>query len=146
MKTSIVLLIFVLFIGTFFLIDSEALIVPPAPRSDPSITEISIQMVLRNSDGMLVDYREPTMIYLNNVYLLHQFLDAQEKKTIINKDGNNYEQIEFEYQHISRVGGLQKASYSLSWEGFSVLTTRYDGYISEIGDTFEISWKIVRII
>ncbi len=146
MKTLIVLLIFVLFIGAFFLIDSEALIGPSSPRSDPSIPEISVQFVVRNSDGMLVDYREPTMIYLNNVYLLHQFLDAQEKKTIINKDGNSYEQIEFDYQHISRNSGLQMASYSLSWEGFSVLTIKFDGYISEIGDTFEISWKILRTV
>ncbi len=146
MKILIIFLIFGFSLGTFFIADSAALIGPAAPQEDPSLPLISVQLVLRNSDGMLVEYREPTIFYLRNVNMIHGFLDVQENKTIIEKDGKSYEQIEFEFQHYESTSGKQRASYSLWWEDFAVLNIKFDGYISEAGDILTVSWKIIRTI
>ena len=145
MKIPIILLIFVMFFGTFFIDDSNALIGPSAPREDPSIPEVRLQIVIRNSEGMLVNYIEPSIFYFTNVYLLHQHLNEKEDKTIITIDGKNYEQIKFEYHYIDRADG-QRASYSLWEDGFSVLTSRFNGYLSEPGDTMDAIWTITRTI
>jgi len=135
-----------LFSGTFFIPNSHALIGPPAPGEDPSLPHISLQIVVRNSDGALVTYLEPTIFYLINVNYIHQFLDVQENKTIIVEDGISYEQIEFESTHYTTSTGYQKASYGISWKGINPLSTTFNGYISEDGDSFTATWKIIRTI
>ena len=82
-----------MFFGTFFIVNSNALIGPSAPMEDPSIPELSLQMIVRNSDGVLVTYIEPTNFYLSNMYLIHKFLDEKENKSIITIDGKSYEQL-----------------------------------------------------
>ena len=144
MKILIILLIFVMVLGTVFFTNSNAILGPPAPRSDPSLPEILVQMEVRNSDGVLVAYIEPTVFYLSNVYLLHKYLDAKESITVV-IDGKSYEQFEFEFNHVDRTRS-QKASYSLWQDGIGVVTTRYDGFIGEPGDLQTISWKITRTI
>jgi len=146
MKFLIILFGFVLFFGNFFLMDSNAFTGTPAAQEDPSLPEISMQLVLRNSDGMLVEYREPSIFFLRNVHMIHQYLDAQENKIIIVKDGINYEQIEFEFKFTSDDNRHQKTTYALFWDGLAVLTSRFNGYISEVGNTVTVSWKIVRTI
>ena len=146
MKILIVVLIFGMFLGTFFLANSNALVGPAAPREDPSLPQISLQLQLRNSEGILVAYIEPSIFYLRNVYLIHEFLDAQENKTTIIIDGKSYEQIKFEFKHYSTTGGEQMPGYQVGWEGFGVLTSRNNGYISGAGDTLTASWKIIRTI
>ncbi len=80
MKILLIILIFVMSLGIFFLTESNALGGPSAPREDPSLPHISLQLTLRNSDGMLVTYNEPQVFWLRNVDFIHQFLDEQEKK------------------------------------------------------------------
>ena len=145
MKIPIILLIFVMFFGTFFIDDSNALIGPSAPREDPSIPEVRLQIQIRNSEGVLVNYIEPSIFYFTNMYLLHQHLNEKEDKTIIIIDGKSYEQIKFEYNFFESSGG-QRASYSLWEDGFSVLTSRFNGYLSEPGDTMKATWTITRTI
>ena len=146
MRILLIFLFLFMFLGTFFLANSNALIGPAAPQEDPSLPEIRLQLQLRNSDGMLVAYIEPTTFYLTNVYLIHEFLDAQEDKTIIIKDGKSYEQIEFEYKHYSLTGGEQHATYLFGWKGFNPLVTRFNGYISETDDSLTATWKITRVM
>jgi len=145
MKILLIFLIFVVFLGAFFIADSNAYIGPSAPREDPSFKEISLQLQIRNSDGVLVAYMEPTNFFLRNVNMIHEFLDAQEDKTIIVIDGKNYEQIEFEFKHKVNSGG-QKASYVVGWEGLGVLVSEYNVFIADPDDTMTVSWKIIRII
>ena len=133
-------------LGMIILANSDALIGPVAPQEDPSLPEIRLQLQLRNSDGMLVAYIEPTTFYLTNVYLIHEFLDAQEDKTIIIKDGKSYEQIEFEFKHDSLIGGEQHATYLFGWKGFNPLVTRFNGYISNADDSLTATWKITRVV
>jgi len=146
MKILLIILIFFMSLGIFFLTESNALVGPSAPREDPSLPEISLQLTLRNSDGMLVAYIEPQNFWLRNVFLIHQFLDEQENKTIIFIDGKKYEQVEFEVEHYSTTHG-QQSMYILGLEGFGgILNAEFNGYISEVGDTLTASWKIIRTL
>ena len=145
MKIPIIVLIFVMCFGTFFLADSNALIGPPAPHEDPSILNILVQIQIRNSEGMLVVYVEPSTFYLNNMYLIHQYLDEQENKKIIIIDGKSYEQIVFQREFLDSDGG-QRASISLWKNSFPVLNAKFNGYIGQPGDTGTVSWKIIRTI
>jgi len=145
MRILLIFLSFVMFLGIFFFANSDALIGPAAPQEDPSLPEIRLQLQLRNSDGMLVAYMEPTTFYLTNVFLIHDFLDAQEDKINIIKDGKSYEQIKFEFKHDSLTGGEQHATYLFAWEGFNPLVSRFNGYISDTDDSLTASWKITRV-
>ncbi len=145
MKTSIVLLIFVLFIGTFFLIDSEALTHQAAPREDPSLPQVSLQLQLRNSEGQLVTYLEPTTMYITNIAMVHEYLDNIENKTIIEKDGENFELIEFQSTAVFSKT-KQIATYGMVHKGIHVLMFRHDGYLTSPGDTLDVSWKIIRTL
>jgi len=147
MKILLIILIFVMSLGIFFLTESNALVGLQAAREDPSLPEISLQLTLRNSDGILVAYLEPQTFWLRNVNMIHQFLDEQENKTIIFIDGKKYEQIEFEFEHYSPTRGDQQSTYILGLEGFGgILNAEFNGYISEVGDTLTASWKIIRTL
>jgi len=146
MKILLIILIFVMALGIFFTADSNALIGPVAPREHPSLPYISLQIIVHNSDGVLVTYNEPQVFWLRNVIFIHQLLDEQEKKTIIYIDGKKHEQIEFEYKQIFRDGGNQISMWTLWWEGYGILNAEINGYITEVGDTMTASWKIIRTV
>ncbi len=144
MKILLIILIFVMSLGIFSLADSYAFVGTAAPREHPSLPYISLQITVRNSDGMLVTYNEPQVFWLRNVGFIHQFLDEQEKKTIIYIDGKKHEQIEFERRHYYSTGGGQISMYILGWEGNGIINAEMNGYISEVGDTLTTNWKIIR--
>lgn len=146
MKILLILLIFAISLGTFFLVDSNALLVPAAPREDPSIPEISVQIQVWNSDGMLVAYIEPSVFYFRNISLTHKFLDAQENKEIIVIEDKEYEQIKFEFNEYFATDAGQITTYQVWQDGIVVFFCRHDGYISEAGDTYTASWKIIRTL
>lgn len=145
MKIPIILLIFVFSFGTFFYANSNAILGPSAPMSHPSLPQVLLQIEVRNSDGVLVSYIEPTVFYLTNTYLIHKHLDGIENKKIITLDGQNYEQFVIESNFVDRYRG-QRASISLWQDGHGVLTSRYDGFLGENGDTQTVTWKITRTI
>jgi len=144
MKILLIFLIFVMSLGIFFLADSNALVGPAAPREHQSLPYISLQLTVRNSDGVLVAYNEPQVFWLRNVNYIHQFLDEQENKTIIFIDGKKHEQIEFGNEHYFRNGGNQISMYVLGWEGNGIINAEMNGYISGVGDTLSATWKIIR--
>ncbi len=146
MKFLIILLIVVASVGTFFISSSDALLGPVAPRSDPSLPEISFQLEYRDSNGMLVAYIEPSIFYLRNIPLIHDMLDSKENKVVFTRDGRQYEKVEFEIVTHSSVSGDQKAGYSVGWDGYGVLWARYNGILSGDGDTVTAHWTIVRPI
>ena len=116
-----------------------------AIQEHPSLPEISLQLSLRNSEGQLVTYLEPTTKYLRNVYLIHEFLDTKENKTTIVKDGETFEIIEYT-QKAKFYKTKQIATYGMVYKNIFVLLFRHDGYLTSPGDTLDISWKITRTI
>lgn len=147
MKIKIFLFIFVLSFSFIYPVNSFALVGPSSPQKDPSLPEIRLQLATRDSNGMLVGYIEPSEFYLNNIFLIHDYLDNhQEKKTLIAKDGKNYEKFEWEEEYYVDITGQQQTAYALGWQGFSVLQSRNDGQISGAGDIVTAFWHIVRTI
>lgn len=147
MKIKIFFLIFIISFAYFFPVNSHALVGPSSPQKDPSLPEIQIQIVTRDSNGMLVGYLEPSIFYLNNIFLIHDYLDNHsDKKTLITKDGKNFEKFEWEEDNYITSSGHQQTAYALGWEGFSVLQSRNDGQISGAGDVVTAFWHIIRTI
>jgi len=106
-------------------------------NDDPSIVEVSIQIQIRDSEGRLVAYFEPTQTWLKPK-LVHEYLDTKENKSIILKDGKNFEVIKWEQSKSYRGNELVTAY------GGNGLSTFYNGFITEPGDTSTASWKVVR--
>ncbi len=104
---------------------------------EPSLVDVSLQIQLRDSEGRLVAYYEPTRTWLDPK-LVHEYLDAKENKSTILKDGKNLEVIKWE-QSKSYSGNKLKIAYG-GWG----LSTFSNGFISEPGDTITESWKVVR--
>ena len=112
------------------------------PTDHPSLTEVNLQYVLRNSEGQLIGYYEPTLMYIINLDLVHENLDTK-NKTIIERDGKSFEKIQYEERGILRVYA-QYSSYDMIYKGSIALAMRHDGYLGEPGDSFNIIWTIVR--
>ncbi len=112
-------------------------------KDDPSFVEISLQVQLRDSDGLLVAYYEPTSIWVVDSQLTHEYLDAKENKTIISKDGRNFEVFTWEQSESYRGGELETA-FGFYKDGDLALIAYTNGYLTEPGDTSSKFWKIVR--
>ena len=147
MKIKVFIIIFAISFVYFFPVNSYALVGPSSPQHDPSLPEIRLQIVTRDSNGMLVGYIEPSIFYLNNIYLIHDYLDNHpEKKTLITKDGKNYEKFEWQEDNYITDSDNQQSAYALGWKGFSVLQSRQDGQISGAGDIVTAFWHIIRTV
>jgi len=136
-----IILIFVMFFGSTLIGYSSG---QGSPNEDPSLPEVSLQLVLRNSEGQLVVYVEPSLKWLRNISLIHEYLDTVNDRNLITKDGKNYEQIQFERIETGFSG--QITAYSLWYKGYPVLTFTHDGYMAQTGDVITASWKIIRTI
>jgi len=108
-------------------------------KADPSIVEVSVQIQIRDSEGRLVAYYEPTQTWVKPEFV-HEYLDTKENKSIILKDGKNLEVIKWEQSKSYRENKLATAY------GVTGLSTFYNGFITEPGDTSTASWKVVRLL
>ena len=142
MKILIFLLIFV--VGVTLVGESYAQR-EAAQQEDPSLVEVSLKLQLRNSDGQLITYIEPTTMYIRNIGMVHEYLDTKENKKIIEKNGEAFEVIE--YEQIFRFSETKQiATLGMVYKDTFVLSFRHDGYLTAPGDTLDASWKIIRTI
>jgi len=115
------------------------------PQEDPSLYEVSLQLQLRNSEGQLITYIEPTTMYITNIGMVHEFLDTKENKKIIEKDGITLESIQ--YEQIFRFSETKQiATLGMVYKNTFILLFRHDAYLTAPGDTLDASWKITRTI
>jgi len=134
---------FMVFLNIFFVNEFFAL---SHNTEDPSLPLVSLQLQLRNSEGYLVAYIEPTVMYITNLKGVHDFLDTKDSSSIV-YNGKLHELIEYEQKfYFTEKFHGQMASFDMYNKGESVLAYRHDGYISQPGDTLYISWKIIRTI
>ena len=140
MNNSVTLLLIFVLLTSIYAGNSYGAI---APREDPSLYEVSLQLALRNSEGQLVAYVEPNSMFIRNLALTHEFLDTINNKTTITIDGKNYEQIQFQKTGYFSKGG-QKTAYGLVYKGIYVILLMHDAYIAQPGDILTVSWKIIR--
>jgi len=106
-------------------------------KDEPSIVEVTIQIQVRDSEGRLVGYYEPTRTWVDSK-LVHGILDTKENKSVISKDGKNLVVIQWENSK-SYGGNELKTAY-----GYVALATYSNGFLTEPGDTSTESWKVVR--
>ena len=115
------------------------------PHSDPSLPEISLQLELRNANGQLLLYIEPTTIYIGDVSGLHKFLDTMSNRTITIIDGKKYETVHFNQTfYFNEHNSGQITTNTLGYP--TALTIRHDGFIAEPGEVLYADWKIIRIV
>jgi len=107
-------------------------------NDDPRLVEVSIQIQIRDSEGRLVAYVEPTQTWATKS--IHYWLDKNENNSIILKDGKNLVVSKWE-QSKSYKGNKLPTAYG--GNGFSTFT---GGFLTEPGDTATISWKVVRLL
>jgi hypothetical protein len=139
MKMKIVLAFFCL--GIFYG-GSEVWGLPPT--SDPSLPEISLQILVRDSKGNLVEYIEPTFFYIQYLPGVNDFLNNPPNDAKIKKVGNLET---FEFQQWERI----KTSHMIGAHGLYhnnvfVILFIIEGYFGEPGDTITTSWKITRMV
>jgi len=116
-----------------------------APQGHPSLYEVNLQLQLRNSEGQLITYLEPTTMFVLNIRMVHDFLDTQANKKIIEKDGELYEVIEYE-KKFGFNSSKQIAFMAMFDKNTQLLLFRHDGFLSAPGDTLYASWQIIRTI
>ncbi len=142
MKILIFLLIFVISIT---LVGESYAQRQASPQDDPSLYEVSLQLHLRNSEGQLITYIEPTTMYIANIKLVHEYLDTKENKKFIEKDGITLESVQ--YEQIFRFSETKQiATLGMWYKDTFVLLFRHDGYLTASGDTLDAFWKITRTI
>jgi len=116
-----------------------------APQEHSSLYEVNLQLQLRNSEGQLITYLEPSQMYIRNIGMVHDFLDTQENKKIIEKDGESYEVIEYE-REFELNSSKQIATMGMYHKNTQILLFRHDGFLSAPGDALSASWQIIRTI
>jgi len=142
MKILIFLLIFVISIT---LVGESYAQKQMSPLEDPSLHEVSLQLQLRNSEGQLITYIEPTTMFISNIKLVHEYLDIKENKKFIEKDGITLEVIQ--YEQIFRFSETKQiATVGMVYKNIFVLLFRVDGFLTVPGDTLDASWNIIRTI
>jgi len=137
------IILFSISVGFVDVADGGALLKLPDGKGDPSFLEGYLQIQLRDSDGKLVAYYEPTRMWVVDSKLIHEILDTKENKSIISKDGRNFEVITWEQSEYYRGGELETA-FGLFKDGKLALVDFPDGFFAEPGDTSSQFWTIVR--
>jgi len=116
-------------------------------RSHPSLIEVSLQMLVRDSEGRLVAYFEPNLMYIVNLAKLHERLDGIENKEKILINGVEHELIKYHQSgHHKEKHRDQISAFILYYQGIAVLQYNHDGYLTEPGDNWITEWKIIRTI
>jgi len=111
----------------------------------PSLVEVTLQVQIRDSEGHLVAYYEPNQKYVGNIVILHEYLDTKENKTTIQKEGKNLQVIEWEQSGTYKTTDIH-TTFHLIYKGQFGISVFTDGYLSEPGDSYTASWKIVRLL
>jgi len=114
------------------------------PWDDPSLLEVSLQVQLRDSEGRLLAYYEPTRSWVDPK-IIHEYLDTKENTKIIEKDGKKYEVFKLE-QTLTYSGNQLATGFVIFQDGRVYNTAFSDAFLPEPGDVAFQSWKIVRLL
>lgn len=131
-------------VGQYVFVTSDAAKVT-WPTSHTSIPEIHMQVSVRNANGDLIAYFEPTLWYIADIDGLHDSLDTKAKKSLLHKGGKQYEKIKFVETFVI-YDTRQVTSEPIYYNGREVLMPRHDGIIAEPGYQIDVSWNILRLV
>ena len=139
----IVILVVAIFVGSVLIGNSYA---DTAPRHIASIPEIYLQLVVRDAQGHMVAYIEPTRMYFIDPTSIHEFLDLQKNKTIITKNGKTFEEIKFPGGSGTDQEFNAFDSFNLYYNGDMIIETLHNEYFVLPGDTYASYWTVVRTV
>ena len=116
--------------------------------SHTKVTEVMLQLELRDSDGNFLTYIEAKQIIVIYPLELNEFLDNKSDKEFLIKDDKPYEVIQWQAR-------TEKFNKQHAWSQFdlwapeennfkSVLTVRHNSYQTQPGDTVTVYWTIIR--
>jgi len=147
MKIPIILLLFVIFFGTYLFADANAGSAVSnvwSLKLDSSITQVHLQLVLRNSEGQLVSYFQSDDLRLIYPERTHQFLDAIDNKIRFEQDGRILERIQWQKTEYFDYIAQPNIYALIEQTGIDILM--YHGpYLTEPGDSLTIYWDIIRV-
>ena len=109
--------------------------------------QVYLQIEIRNSDGQLVAYVEPTVLYMYYPDLFNTYVDSKLNKTLITVDGKNYQQIQFEESGtftVTHTMAQYEMVYSTNGKNVALLTMIHDGYPEIPGDKVSALWTIIK--
>ena len=106
--------------------------------------QVFVQIQIRNSQGQLVAYLEPTVLKYGSADVINHFVDTKPKNLII-KDGKKFEQIQFEERGIfnRKLVMSQYHLVDISNSSGLVLTLKNDGFPVQPNDSYHIWWTIL---
>ena len=116
--------------------------------SQTNLPEVMLQLVIRDHDGNFITYIEAKQIIAIDHLGLNEFLDNQNYKKFLIKDGKAYEIIQWQGQTEKFDKKHAYSQFDL-WipeqnEFKSVLTVRHNSYQTQPGDTLTVYWTIIR--
>ena len=114
-------------------------------RPDVKVPKILLQLELRNSDGNLITYIETEQITQIYPLKLNKFLDNQNHKELLIKDGKAYEKIQWQ----GRTEKFDKRHAMSMFQLFApgkelVLLVNHNSYQVQPEDTIRVFWTIIR--
>ncbi len=124
------------------------------PRDRADIMEnppdVLLQLVLRNSDGILLAYTETKEIMAMRPLYLMSYLDDIANKKIIIKEGKQLELIQFEKPEPTVQKRHTTAMYVLmAWvdeedKVLPILWMNHEAFQVDSGDTMKVYWTFIR--
>ncbi len=116
--------------------------------SNTKFPQVMLQLELRDSDGNFLTYIEAKQIIAFYPLELNEFLDNQNNKEFLIKDGKAYEKIQWQAR-------TEKFNKQHAWSQFDlwvpgenefkrVLTVRHNSYQTQPDDTVTVYWTIIR--
>jgi len=152
MKIVLFSLLFLILVGMTLYSYAQSVSNPDliVPDKDSQLPVIMLQLVLRDSNGILISYVEAEQITGMDGPALHRFLDNLNlpNKEFFIKDDTKYEILQWEKAH-------EKYDETLIFSGsrlidiyqneyLQVLSIRHDSFTSHPGDTLRVFYTIIR--
>jgi len=117
-------------------------------NSNTKVPEILLQLILRDSNGNLVTYIEAERILLIYPLELNEFLENQNKKEFVIKDGKSYEIIHWQGKtqkfHTKTANSLFNLWAPGQDEFQKIIVVSHNSYQTQPGDTLTSFWTITR--
>jgi hypothetical protein len=138
MKLIFVALIFVTMLFFAQNCSAQTIVVDKKP------SQIFLQIIIHDTNGKLVAYLEPTVMYLFRPDLVDSYL-VTKQHTTITKDGKSFEQFQYE-EHGTFSTTHAMAQYQMTTDVgkniIPILTFLHDGYDIVPGDTVSALWTV----
>ena len=120
------------------------------PEKNTELPEAFLQIVVRDSNGILIAYIESEQIIGINFSLFYKFLDNQNqtRKEFFIKDDKKYESQQWEVKGDVYIQKLAYAATRLldlyQNEIATLVQMRHDSYQTQPGDTIRQFWTVIR--